>query len=54
MGRGDRRTKKGKIAAGSFGNARPARTASAAVTADKSAEPKKATKKAPVKKKAAK
>jgi len=27
MGRGDKRTKKGKISIGSFGKARPARTA---------------------------
>ncbi len=38
MGRGDKRTKKGKISAGSFGKARPARTAKkAAPKAEKKA-----------------
>ncbi len=32
MGRGDRRTRKGKIFAGSFGNARPAREKKSEVT----------------------
>lgn len=54
MGRGDIRTKKGKIFAGSFGNSRPQRTAAAAVVATepkaKKAAPAKA---APAKKKAA-
>jgi 30S ribosomal protein S31 len=39
MGRGDIKTKKGKIFAGSFGKTRPAKAAKAAVTAD---APKKA------------
>ena len=47
MGRGDIKTKKGKIAAGSFGKSRPAKTVQPAAT--KSAEPK-AEKKAPAKK----
>ncbi len=38
MGRGDKRTKRGKITMGSFGKVRPARTAKAkAATADKKA-----------------
>ncbi len=40
MGRGDIKTKKGKIKAGSFGNSRPAKVATKAVT--KKAEPKAA------------
>ncbi len=32
MGRGDKKTKKGKIANGSFGKTRPARTATKKVT----------------------
>jgi 30S ribosomal protein S31 len=50
MGRGDRRTKKGKIFAGSFGNSRPQRVKSTAVVAQETA---KEEKKAPAKKKAA-
>jgi 30S ribosomal protein S31 len=41
MGRGDKRTKKGKIAAGSFGNSRPQKVKKVAVKAAK----KKAAKK---------
>ena len=48
MGRGDIKTKKGKIAAGSFGKSRPAKTAKPA--AKKAAAPKAAEKKAPAKK----
>jgi 30S ribosomal protein S31 len=61
MGRGDKRTRKGKIFAGSFGNARPANEsklpAGAATTEPKekkeakSAEKKAAPKKAAAKKK---
>ena len=47
MGRGDKRTKKGKIAAGSFGNSRPQKLKKVAA---KKAAPKKAAKKAAVKK----
>ncbi len=47
MGRGDKRTKKGKIAAGSFGNTRPQKLKKAAV---KKAAPKKAAKKSAEKK----
>ena len=43
MGRGDKRTKKGKIFAGSFGNSRPQKTAGFVA-------PKEATKKKEVKK----
>ena len=47
MGRGDIKTKKGKIAAGSFGKSRPAKTATAsAATAAPKAEKKTAAKKA--------
>ena len=53
MGRGDIKTKKGKIAAGSFGKSRPAKTANAAPAAKAekaapkpAAEKKTATKKA--------
>lgn len=42
MGRGDIKTKKGKIAAGSFGKTRPARVAKKAATVAKVAEKKKA------------
>ena len=39
MGRGDKRTKKGKITLGSFGKSRPARkTRKVAATAEKKAE----------------
>jgi 30S ribosomal protein S31 len=46
MGRGDIKTKKGKIFAGSFGKARPAKAAKKVVAAAAEvAEPKKAAKK---------
>ncbi len=46
MGRGDIKTKKGKIFAGSFGKVRPAKAAKKVVTAAAEvAEPKKAAKK---------
>lgn len=48
MGRGDKRTRKGKIFKGSFGNSRPQRVKSAAAAAVATAEPK-ATKKAAAK-----
>jgi 30S ribosomal protein S31 len=63
MGRGDKRTRKGKIFAGSFGNARPANEAKKPVGAattepkekkvvkEKSTEKKAAPKKAAAKKK---
>lgn len=35
MGRGDRRTKRGKISSGSFGKSRPARTKKIATKAEK-------------------
>jgi 30S ribosomal protein S31 len=35
MGRGDKKTKKGKIFKGSFGKSRPARPVKAAATAEK-------------------
>ena len=41
MGRGDIKTKKGKIFAGSFGKARPAKAAAKAVVAKKKAAAKK-------------
>lgn len=48
MGRGDIKTKKGKIARGSFGNTRPRKEAAVvaapAVKAEKEAKPKKAKK----------
>ncbi len=47
MGRGDKRTKKGKIAAGSFGISRPQKVKKVAV---KKAAPKKAAKKTAAKK----
>jgi 30S ribosomal protein S31 len=50
MGRGDRRTVKGKTFVGSFGNIRPARTKEVIVKT----EGAKAEKKAPAKKAAAK
>lgn len=50
MGRGDIKTKKGKIFAGSFGKSRPQRTASAAVVPT---EPKAEKAPAAPKKKAA-
>lgn len=42
MGRGDIKTKKGKIFAGSFGKTRPAKAASKVVVAKKAAAKKKA------------
>lgn len=48
MGRGDIKTKKGKIFAGSFGKSRPAKTKTIVATASKE------TKAAPAKKAAAK
>ena len=46
MGRGDIKTKKGKIFSGSFGKTRPAKPAKKVVaTATEAAEPKKAAKK---------
>ena len=41
MGRGDIKTKKGKIFAGSFGKKRPAKAAAKVVVAKKKAAPKK-------------
>ncbi|MCX6313489.1 MAG: 30S ribosomal protein THX [Chlamydiae bacterium] len=51
MGRGDIKTKKGKIFSGSFGKTRPAKPAKKVVVAKKEAAP--ATAPAPVAKKAA-
>jgi len=45
MGRGDIKTKKGKIFAGSFGKSRPAKAATKAVAAVETDAPKKAAKK---------
>jgi 30S ribosomal protein S31 len=45
MGRGDIKTKKGKIFAGSFGKSRPAKAATKAVAVAEVAAPKKAAKK---------
>ena len=45
MGKGDQRSKKGKIHIGSYGRLRPRKKATAAATATKAA-PKKAAKKA--------
>jgi 30S ribosomal protein S31 len=46
MGRGDIKTKKGKIFSGSFGKTRPAKPAKKVVAAvEEAAEPKKAAKK---------
>lgn len=42
MGRGDKKTKKGKIFKGSFGKSRPANKPKAAAAAPKKAEEKKA------------
>jgi 30S ribosomal protein S31 len=53
MGRGDRRTVKGKTFVGSFGNIRPARTKAADKTVTTETAPAKA-KKAPAKKAATK
>ncbi|MFN8299115.1 MAG: 30S ribosomal protein THX [Chitinophagales bacterium] len=58
MGRGDKRSRKGKIFKGSYGNSRPQRTKQAAVAAsaktEKAAKAEKPAKKAPAKKAAAK
>jgi 30S ribosomal protein S31 len=43
MGRGDKKTKKGKIFKGSFGKSRPARPAAAKKTAGKSKPSEKAS-----------
>lgn len=51
MGRGDIKTKKGKIFSGSFGKIRPAKPAKKVVAAVETVE-KKATEKATAKKKA--
>jgi len=48
MGRGDKKTKKGKIFSGSFGKTRPAKSAKKIVAAPKKAEAAPAT---PAKKK---
>ncbi|HMM56171.1 MAG TPA: 30S ribosomal protein THX [Rudaea sp.] len=55
MGRGDRKTRKGKIAIRSFGNARPRKPAAKAGSVAKKAAPAKAAvkKAAPAAKKAA-
>ena len=54
MGRGDRKTRKGKISIRSYGNSRPHKAAAKAGTAKKAAAPKVAAKKAaPAAKKAA-
>ena len=45
MGRGDIKTKKGKIFAGSFGKTRPAKAAPKAAAVAEAAAPKKAAKK---------
>ena len=45
MGRGDIKTKKGKIFSGSFGKTRPAKPAKKVVAVEEVAEPKKAAKK---------
>ena len=44
MGRGDKKTKKGKIFKGSFGKSRPANKVTPAVTAKKEAAAKKSAK----------
>lgn len=41
MGKGDKRTKKGKIAAGSYGNARTQRTGKKAIKKSEAANAKK-------------
>ncbi len=46
MGRGDKRTKRGKIWRGSFGNSRPKAVNVAAEAANKAADKKQAAKKA--------
>ena len=54
MGRGDRKTRKGKISIRSYGNARPHKAAAKAGAVKKAAAPKPAAKKAaPATKKAA-
>lgn len=56
MGKGDKKTKKGKIALGSFGNVRPrkkSKSATAAKAAPKSAAPKAAKPARPAGEKAA-
>jgi 30S ribosomal protein S31 len=54
MGRGDRKTRKGKISIRSYGNARPHKAAAKAGAVKKAAAPKPAAKKAaPAAKKAA-
>lgn len=54
MGRGDKRTAKGKRFKGSFGNSRPANAPKVDVAAKKAAVAEKPAKKAPAKKAAAK
>jgi len=58
MGKGDKKTKKGKISMGSHGNSRPRNAAKSAVAAapkkEKAEAAPKAEKKAPAKKAAAK
>lgn len=56
MGKGDKKTKKGKISMGSYGNSRPRTVAksAAAPKKDKAEAAPKAEKKAPAKKAAAK
>ena len=44
MGRGDKKTKKGKIFSGSFGKTRPAKPAKKVVVAKKKEAPKKKAK----------
>ncbi len=51
MGKGDKRTRKGKISAGSYGNSRPH---SEATTATVTAKPTAVAKKAPARKTSAK
>lgn len=54
MGKGDKKTRKGKIAMGSYGVTRPKAKNKKAVEAPKAAAKKPAAKKAPAKKPAAK
>ncbi len=54
MGKGDKKTRKGKITMGSYGVTRPKAKNKKTVEAPKSATKKPATKKAPAKKAAAK
>ena len=51
MGKGDKRTRKGKISAGSYGNSRPHGEVTTAIV---TAKPTPVAKKAPVRKPAAK